>query len=252
MGLIAAEMRKLETVRTTWVITLIGVVLSGLTAALFLFESTMTGPFEGTDAQIANAIEQIGANSVIVVVIGLLSMTTEFRHGTAGRTFQLTPSRTRVMLAKLAVGAMYGVAFFALSLVAVFALVLIAGITVDDGLSFGSETAEALWQGPVGLALAAVLGVAVGALLRNQVVAITVTLVYLFLGETLVNQFFPEVARWMPFQALNSLYLSEEAMSGMPEGMVQPLDAATAWPVFLGYVAVFTAAAIALMRYRDV
>lgn len=252
MGLIAAEIRKLRTVRTTWIITLVGVVLAGFTAGFFLFESTMTGPFEGTDAQIANAVEQIGANSVIVVVIGLLAMTTEFRHGTAGRTFQLTPSRTRVMLAKLAVGGLYGIVFFALSLVAVLALVLLAGLGADDGLSVGSETVDALWQGPVGLALAAVFGVAIGALLRNQVVAITVTLIYVFLGETLVNQFFPEVARWMPFQALNSLYLSEEAMASMPEGTVQPLDAATAWPVFLGYVAVFTLVAIALMRYRDV
>ena len=252
MGLIAAEIRKLRTVRTTWIITLIGVVLAGFTAGFFLFETTMTGPFEGADAQIANAIEQIGANSVIVVVIGLLSMTTEFRHGTAGRTFQLTPSRTRVMLAKLTVGGLYGVAFFAVSLVVVLGLVLLAGLGADDGLSFGSETVDALWQGPVGLALAAVLGVAIGALLRNQVVAITVTLIYVFIGETLVNQFFPEVARWMPFQVLNSLYLSEEAMAGMPDDMVLPLDAATAWPVFLGYVVVFTVAAVALMRYRDV
>ena len=57
MGLIAAEIRKLRTVRTTWIITLIGVVLAGFTAGFFLFETTMTGPFEGADAQIANAIE---------------------------------------------------------------------------------------------------------------------------------------------------------------------------------------------------
>ena len=40
----------------------------------------------------------VGLTVGAVLVIGLLAMTTEFRHGTIGRTLQFTPSRTRVVV----------------------------------------------------------------------------------------------------------------------------------------------------------
>jgi ABC-2 type transport system permease protein len=247
-GILVAEVRKLTTVRTTWIITLIGLLLVVLSTSFFVFQDEFTGPFTGADGDIAAAIDQIGGNSVIVLVIGLLAMTTEFRHGTIGRTLQVTPRRSTVLGAKLAVGSLYGVAFFLLGLVVVAVLLAIAG----QGLAVGDATVAALWQGPVGLALTAMFGVALGALIRNQVVAVSVTLIYLFVVENLVNGFFPEIARWMPFQALNAVFLSEEGMAGMPEGMIAPLDPLVGLVVFLGYVAAFAVAAIALMRTRDV
>jgi ABC-2 type transport system permease protein len=247
-GILAAELRKLTSVRTSWVITGIGLVLVAFGAGFFIFEEQFSGPFDGTDAQFAAAIDQIGGMSPIVLVIGLLVMTTEFRHGTIGRTLQFTPSRSTVVGAKLAIGIGYGVAFFVLGLLVVAALVAIRGQVP----TVGSETWAALWQGPVGLALTAMFGVALGALLRNQVVAVAVALIYLFIGETLVNQFYPEVARWMPFQALNAVFTSEESMAGMPEGMILPLEPLVGLSVFLGYVLVFAIAAVVLMRTRDV
>lgn len=250
MGLLVAEIRKLTTVRTTWIITAVGVLLVVLGSSFMLFETEFSGEFTGTDAQIAAAVDQVGGMSVVVLVVGLLVMTTEFRHQTIGRTLQITPSRTRVMLAKLGAGALYGLAFFLAGLVAIAGLVALAG--VGHELALGAATAEAAWHGPVGLALTAVFGVAVGALLRNQVVAITVSLIYVMLVETLVNQFAPSIARWMPFQALNALFLSDEVLGGMPEGMVAPLDPVVALPLFLAYVTVATLAAVLLMRTRDV
>jgi ABC-2 type transport system permease protein len=247
-GLLAAELRKLTSVRTTWTITGVGLVLVAAGAGFFLFEEEFSGPFEGTDGQLAAAIDQIGGMSPIVLVIGLLAMTTEFRHGTIGRTLQFTPSRTTVVGAKLAIGTAYGVLFFVLGLVVVTLLVAVTGQVP----TVGGETLASLWQGPVGLALTAMFGVALGALLRNQVVAVAVALIYLFIGETLVNQFFPEVARWMPFQALNAVFLSEESMAGMPEGMLAPLEPIVGLAVFVGYVLAFSVAAIVLMRERDV
>ena len=249
-NLIAAEFAKLVTTRTTWVITALGAVFAGVGAAFFLFESEFSGEFTGTDAQIAATVDQIGGLSVIVLVVGVLVMTTEFRHATIGRTLQLTPSRTRVLGAKIIVGAIYGVVFFLVGLAVIAVLLAVAGIGVE--LDIGAAVIDSLWQGPLGLALTAVFGVAIGALLRSQVVAITASLVYVMLVETLVNQFAPQVARWLPFQALNGLFLSDEVMASMPEGMAQPLEPGIALAVFIGYVVVTAAAAVVLMRVRDV
>jgi ABC-2 type transport system permease protein len=185
-------------------------------------------------------------------VVALLAMTTEFRHGTVGRTFQITPSRTRVLTAKLASGGAYALAFFVSSLVIVVPFLLLGAAINDVTLSVGPEVWTALWHGPVGLVLTAAFGVAIGALIRSQVVAITLALVWLFVGEQLVNAFFPEYARWLPFQALNAVFLNDETLANLPEGVIAPLDPAVALSVFVGYVVVAGLAALVLLRTRDV
>lgn len=247
MNLVAAEIRKLTTVRTTWVLTLVGVLLVGVSVGFLVFEQEFTGVFSGTDAEVGSAIGQIAGNSVIVLVVAIMLITTEFRNGTIGRTLQLVPSRSRVLLGKLVVGFLYGVAFFVVGLVVVTPFVLFGA----DTLELGSATVDAIWQCIVALGLTAILGVALGALIRSQVVAVTVSLVWVFVVEPLVNAFFPAVGRWFPFQLLNALFVTEE-MVEMGMGMSAPVDTTVALVLFLGYTAVAAIAAGLLMRYRDV
>lgn len=251
-GLILAEIRKARTVRTTWVLTILGWLLVVLSTSAYVFVEDFSGPFGGADAEVAAAVDQIGSNSIIILIVAILLVTTEFRHGTMGRTLQLTPSRTRVLTAKTVTGAAYAVAFFVTSLVIVAIVVAIGAAMKDVPIDVGSETLAALWQGPVGLVLNAAFGVAIGALLRSQVVTITITLVWLFVAEQLVTGLLPDVGRWLPFQALNALFLSDEVLAQVPEGQMQPLDAGVALVVFLAYVAVAVVAAGVLLRTRDV
>lgn len=253
MGLVLAEIRKLTSITTTWVLTGIGLLLVGLFAGVFTFVGQASGgPFTGADRQLALAIEQIGGNSVIVLVVALLMMTTEFRHGTVGRTLQITPSRTRVMAAKLAVGAVYAVVFMLIGLVVVAIILGIAAGAGSTGLSLGAASGTAVWHGFAGLILTALLGVAIGALIRSQVVALTLMLVWVFVLESLINFAAPRIGRWMPFNALNAMFISEEATAGAPEGMIDFLDPTMGLLVFLGYVAVAAVVAVVLMRTRDV
>jgi ABC-2 type transport system permease protein len=252
MSLLVAEVRKLRTVRTTWVLTLIGLVLVALATGTLVFSELMAGPFTGSVDQVAAAVDQIGSNAIIVLVVALLAITTEFRHGTIGRSLQLTPSRTQLLVGKLGVGAVYALAFFVLSLVVVGVLLLVGTVVNDVELSFGPEVSRSLWQGAVGLTLNALFGVAVGALIRSQVVAITLLLVWLFVVENLFAALWPEIARWLPFQALNALFLSDEVMASVPEGFAAPLEPAVALVTFLGYVLVATVVAGVLLRVRDV
>lgn len=251
-GLVAAEIRKLRTVRTTWVLTFVGWGLIVLSVSVFLFVEAVGGPFRGTDAEVAAAVGQVGGNSIILLIVGILLITTEFRHGTMGRTLQLTPSRLDVLVAKLATAALYAVAFFASGLVIVAVLLAVGAAQEGVSVDIGSETVTALWHGPLGLALTALFGVAVGALLRSQVITITVTLVWLFIAENLFVGLIPEVGRWLPFQALNAVFLSSEMRAMVPAGRMVPLDPLVALGTFLAYVAVAIVAAAFLLRVRDV
>lgn len=248
IALLAAEIRKLTSVRSTWIITLVGLALVAVQALTSVVAGLFT-PFIGSSDQVADAIGSIGGNSAIPLVIGLLSMTTEFRHGTVGRTLQLTPSRTRVLVAKLTAGAGYGVAFVLLSVVTVAATLVLGAVVQGVSLEVDGAAIEAFGQALVGMVLATAIGVAFGALVRAQVVAIVVALIWIFVVEQLAFGLLPEVGRWLPFQALNGVFLSDTMAAQMPG---QPLVGGVGLAVFTAYVVVFTVTAGVLLRYRDV
>lgn len=108
-----------------------------------------------------------------MLIVAVLAMTTEFRHRTIGRTLQLIPSRTRVLVLKLAAAVTYALLFFVSALILIGVILLIASAREGWSLAPGPETFTAAWHGLAGMALTACLGVAVGALIRSQVVAIT-------------------------------------------------------------------------------
>jgi hypothetical protein len=252
MGLIASELRKLTSTTTTWVMTAIGVVMVLIGAGFFLFMPEVgLGDFHGTDAQISIFVDQVGGTSFIVLVVALLSVTTEFRHGTIGRTLQITPSRTRTLVGKAVAGTLYAMGFLVIGLVAIAVLLLVRAMTEGVGLSVGPMTLTAVWYAFVGLALTAWFGVAVGALLRSQVVALTATLVWLFVLEQAFLGLAPAVGRWLPFNALSAVFMSDEVAAGMGGGpeLLEPLVGLT---MFLGYTLAAAVGAIVLMRKRDV
>lgn len=255
MNLLASEVRKLRTVITTWVLSGVGLALVLLVAALTLFldPTTMGGAsFSGSDLELAAVLDNIGQGSVIVLVVALLAMTTEFRHGTIGRTLQITPSRSRVLFGKIAASSLYALGFFLVALVLIGVLVLLAAAGQGASLQPGREVAELLWQAPLALVLTAVFGVTFGALVRNQVVAITVTLIWFLMLESLIAWQLPRIGRFLPFTAMSAVFMSPETAANVPEGMLQPLAAGPALAVFFGYIVAMSAAALVLLRYRDV
>lgn len=254
MGLLRSEMRKLTSTITIWVLTAIGLGLAvlGTVLTLVLPEAAGFGAFTGADEQLAGFVDQVGGASVIVLVIALLAMTTEFRHGTIGRTLQITPSRTKLLLAKMAATTLYALAFLVLGLVVVGVIVAIGAAVDGVSLDIGSATGTAVWFGAVGLTLTAWFGVALGALLRSQVVALTLSLIWIFVVEQVVMGFAPSVGRWLPFNALNAVFISNDVGEAMTAMALPFLEPRTGLLVFLGYVLAASVAAVVLLRVRDV
>jgi ABC-2 type transport system permease protein len=252
-GLLLAELRKLRTVRSTWAITIVGLLLVALPTSTVAFGGFQ--PFTGSAEQTAGLLGGLGGASAIPLIVALLAITTEFRHGTIGRTLQLTPSRTEVMGAKLVAAGTYALVFAVLGAVIALVLGLIGAATAGVSLTFTGEFVTTLWQAVAALVLTALLGVAFGALVRSQALALTVALIYIFVLESLVVFARPEVGRWLPFQALNNLFVSADAMEAGAAGgfsMAEPLAPAVAFAVFVAWVVAFSGLAIASMRYRDV
>lgn len=240
-----SELRKMRTTRTNLglLLGLVALVLFGVIGGAFGRDSNF--------ALVENQRALIGNGSfaaVFAALIGVLAMSTEFRHGTIRATFVFTPARIRVVAAKLAASLLGGAAFgaigAALALGSGFALIQARGfeLLIDAGdvrrLLLGTIVMSALW---------AALGVGLGAVLRNQVLAIVGVFTWVLVVELLLAQSLPGLARFAPVTA-------GTAMTGDPLGgsSVHLLSAPAGGALLAAYAAAFAAAGAIATARRDV
>jgi ABC-2 type transport system permease protein len=144
---------------------------------------------------------QVGtrAGMLFAGLAGAIAITAEIRYGTIRPTFLVTPRRSPVMAAKLAISGLVGIAFglLAEALMAGAAAVGLAARGIDNQLA-GGDYLQLLAGGAAAAALWAAIGVGVGGLVRNQVGAVVGLCVWMFLVESVSEGFVPDAARLLP------------------------------------------------------
>lgn len=201
IDLVAAEWLKLRTTRLLYAVVPGAVALSFAAVAGAVLSIGSSGQLGSADG-IRRVLAVTGTGAIVVLVAGILISAGEYRHGTAADTFLSTPQRHRVLMAKLWAGAALGLATGAITSLACLGVAAVLYNARDAAFPFSDPD---VWLTLVGTltytTLFAVLGVALGSLLRNQVLAITCALAWLAVIEhTLVN-LTPDVARWLPAAA---------------------------------------------------
>jgi ABC-type transport system involved in multi-copper enzyme maturation permease subunit len=183
-----------------------------------------------------------------IALLGVLAYTQEVRHGTITSTFLVEPRRYRVLEGK-AVALILASVVITVATIVVSVLASVALITVQDGnVAFGSEFWQVLAAGFLVLALSGLMGLAVGALLENQIVAVTITLVWLTAGEHLLIQVLPQIARWTPGgTTAGLLQLGAEATTS---GTL--LQAPISGLLLVGYTVAAAVIALAVAPRRDI
>jgi ABC-2 type transport system permease protein len=185
----------------------------------------------------------VGAGRFVVLLLGVLTVTGEFRHGTATVTFLQTPRRVRVLAGKLASTVLVGFVLAAVNLMLVLAI----------GLSTGA-VAPSLLNGDIllrvmGLLLAypvyGLLGVGIGALIIYQPAAVIVPLAWVLYLEDLVVHLVPRA--FQPWSLGN--VTSALANAGDVRDVLPVLGGGAA---LLGYAVLFLWLGIARVVHRDV
>jgi hypothetical protein len=124
---------------------------------------------------------------ITAFVLGVLGVTTEFRYQTITPTVLQTPSRWAIIAAKMityaAVGAAYAAACVSVHLAIAVPWLSAKHVAVDFG---DHDLQRALFGMLLVFALFALLGIGLGALLRNQILAVTLGLVFLLVLQNIV------------------------------------------------------------------
>ena len=231
---VRSEWTKLFTTRT-WIGLLVGAcVMAGGFAALFtgLAGQEQNGqpgiPPVGTQQYETLAFSVAANTSVLLLILGVIGMTQEYRHRTATPTFLTEPRRGRVIVA-----------------VDVLVVTVYAGAR-GAAPSLDADNLQTLGASGLVLVVFAVIGVGVGALLRNQVAAIVASLVYLYVIEPIVSGIgvLQGAYKWLPGGAVQAITSDFQA----PD-LLQPWQGAL---LLLGYGLVAALLGTLLAVRRDV
>ena len=177
----------------------------GVVAGILTAGSDETFPLDSPQG-VRNVFGAASQGILLLVVLGILGMTTEFRHGTIVPTLLVTPDRGKVVRAKLATYALAGIVFAVVGCAVTVAIAVPWLAAKDVDVSFASRDVGLVLAGTVlAFALYGMLGVGVGTLIHNQVAAILITLVWIMVVEGIVVGLLPDVGKWLPGGALASV-----------------------------------------------
>jgi len=238
---VAAEVRKLRTVRAPWILLAAAqlVIVAGV-AGLMINRDDATS----LDGQ-RGAVAHIGLVSLFTLVLGITAVAGEYRHRTITDAYLATPRRERVVLAKLGVYTLAGAVFGAVA--AATALATTAIFLASKGASLDAGSVD-LWRTVIGgvawNAAFAAIGVGVGALITNLIGAVAAALAWLALVEGIVGQLVGGAREWLPFALGSTLDGLGTSSGGPPQWQ--------AGAALTGYALAFAIAAVATTVRRDI
>jgi ABC-2 type transport system permease protein len=231
-----------ELIKTTTTRTLFGYAAMAVALAVAQVLVTIL-PASGEPTTVDDKMAAIAGLPLLLLLLGLVGAAGEYRHGTVAPAV-LVAGRDGAGLLAARAGA------YAVTAAAVAAAAMVVTLAVGLPL-LADEPGPALGAGDVALvaggsliaaALSAVLGVALGALVRNQVAGVTGALVLIFVVLPLVQALSKTALDVTPFGAAQ----------GVAGAGLETLSRGAAGLVLVGWTAAAMVAAMIAERRRDI
>jgi ABC-type transport system involved in multi-copper enzyme maturation permease subunit len=256
-GTLRSELTKIRSVRSTyWTLIVlmaagIGFSVANCAGTAAHWATTPPQARTGFDATQSSILGMILLGQLIIVVLGALTITSEYSTGMIRTSLTVMPRRGVLYGAKAAVFAAVTLAVSVAATLASFFIgqVLLAS-THESATLLHPGTLRALAVTALFVTLCGMMAYGLGALLRHTAGVITAAYGLLFLipqlAKALPNSWYADVVRWLPGgQALNVL-------TSTTGGTYPHLF--SAWgelAVFAGYTVILLAAGALLFRKRD-
>ena len=236
--LLGAELVKLRTTRTFVALVAVALALSVLVVVL----TTLIA--DGLNEDDVRQLFTADFTGLFILLLGVMGMAGEWRHRTITSSVLAAPDRLRLLAAKTIAYALAGALLSLIvtaTIMAVGTLILSSrGETTVDA----SGLADVLWRNLLVAALLGAFGVGIGAIVRNQVVAIVGVLIFTFVVEPTVVALAEHVGRFGPTSGAPSAILENDDGSDL-------LAPGVAVLVMLGWIGAAFAAGGVLLRRRD-
>ena len=251
-ALIGSELLKLRTARSFVVLGAIGVGICLLIsiATGFVADYSRSDPRPGLDL-----ISTASTVLFFTLMIGVLSVTTEYRHGSIASSLMVEPNRVRLLAAKLiavvALGALVGLVTAGLCLT--IGEATLPGRGYPLGLD-GAEVIKLLAGMTAAGGLTAAIGAGAGALIRKQTAAVVGVIVYLLLVETLITALVLDAALDVkPLERYSIGNAMVEVTGTAPvNGLADPFGQLSGGLILLAWAALLALVGGAVMRNRDI
>jgi ABC-2 type transport system permease protein len=243
-ALLKAELLKLRTTRTFVALTAVAI---GTSLLIVVLVTLLSEPSEET---VLTDVYASDTSSLFILILAVIGISGEWRHHTITSSLLAAPDRLRFLAAKTLAFAIAGLILsllISISVAIVGSIILSArDLPLPDA---GDVVAQWARNGLIALLLGA-FGVGIGALIRNQVVAIVALLVIAFVVEPALVALVPEVARFAPLSALPTA-IQDIPAEDVGLGDLDLLAPGLALLALLGWIAAAFAISGALLRRRD-
>ncbi len=277
IGAIRSEIRKVFTTRLWWGLAIGMAVLAALIAmgfAALVGSQDMGGgpegagnPFAvmsiGTAQLVYNAGLVQSMTTLFPLALGVLLITSEYRHKTISATFLSTPNRWTVLLSKMVavgvIGTVYAVVHAAASLAgAVPILTLVKDVPTFLG---EGEVWKSLGIGIIAFVVWTLFGFGFGMLIRNQIAAVLIAVGVAFVAQIALNIIFSvkewwSAMKWIPGNLTSNMLITSDPTAGQATNPAMAASSFGHWwqaaLVLAAYAAVLALVGTFLTTRRDI
>lgn len=250
MSLLTVERIKLASTRSPY--WCLGAILFAALVFALLFGLIN----QGENAAPFFVLQGVGLGQSVFMILAALAVTTEYRFNTIKETFLAAPRRLTVLLAKTSLLAGLGALTGFVAAMAAFFLAKALATNPPSPLVLQGE----VWRQTAGyaalFAIAAVIAVAVGVLVRQSAGAVSIVLVWTLVLEGLISIIptaGPKIAKWLPFRAGNEFIQPRSTdvigSNGPPTSI--ELGPVGGLLVFLAWAVVLWVIAAVVLQRRD-
>lgn len=203
LALIQSEARKILTTPRWWLLGIGMLLSSAALAALLTFVglNSSRSPLEMSTAQDIGAIVNVAASMTFVfsIILGVIIVTAEYTDGTLAQTLLAGRKPGRVYLAKAAAGIGFGLLLAAATILVCLGIVSLLLTAQGASVPWADpELTRRLAGGTMVLGLWTVIGVGLGALIRNQLVAVVGIVVFTLGLEPMLRIAVPQISTYLP------------------------------------------------------
>ncbi|MGX7679346.1 hypothetical protein ACSMXN_10660 [Jatrophihabitans sp. DSM 45814] len=247
-----SEVLKVRSTQVWIWMVLPAVALTALATIITVYSTIDDNEHLGEPIRYYDIFTQSGGAAIALLVIGILGLTTEFRHQTITPTLLATPNRWALLVGKALSYVLFSLFYAVICVIVNFAIAIPWLDAKNIPLEFGHGVVGGVIKAFLSLVLTALFGLGLGALIKNQAAALVIGILYFAIISNLLGAI-PGVRKVYPFEpgGAISAFTSNGHVQGTPSDvhLLAPLAGGL---VFLVWALVLLVAGGYLSLNRDI